>query len=85
MQECVFLVQKMKLPSPIKVLDLVKQLPPNKIVGNQAVDITGINEIHKVVPGDLTFVDVAKYYQKVLSSAASVILINQAIEAPTGQ
>ncbi|MFK7979503.1 MAG: UDP-3-O-(3-hydroxymyristoyl)glucosamine N-acyltransferase [Saprospiraceae bacterium] len=75
----------MKLPSPIKVLDLAKQLAPNKIIGNQAFEITGINEIHKVVTGDLTFVDVEKYYQKALNSAASVILINQAIEPPTGK
>ena len=75
----------MKLPSPIKVLDLAKQLAPNKIIGNQAFEIIGINEIHKVVAGDLTFVDVAKYYQKALNSAASVILINQAITPPIGK
>jgi len=38
--------------------------------------ISGINEMHKVENGDLTFVDHPKYYKKTLSSAASVILIN---------
>lgn len=75
----------MKLPSPIKVIDLAKQLAPNKIVGNPIFELTGINEIHKVVTGDLTFVDVEKYYQKALNSAASVILINKAIEPPIGK
>jgi len=72
----------MKLPSPIKVIDLAKQFASNKIIGNSAFEITGINEIHKVVIGDLTFVDVEKYYQKALASSASVILINKTVEAP---
>lgn len=75
----------MKLPSPIKVIDLVKQLAPNKIIGNSAFKITGINEIHKVIAGDLTFVDVEKYYQTALNSAASVILINKAVTPPSGK
>lgn len=72
----------MKLSSPIKVIDLAQQLAANKIIGNQTFEITGINEIHKVVTGDLTFVDIEKYYQKALTSAASVILINKAVEKP---
>ncbi len=75
----------MKLPIPIKVIDLSKQLMPNTIVGNKAFEITGINEIHKVVTGDLTFVDVEKYYKKALTSAASVILINKEVTPPTGK
>lgn len=72
----------MKLSEPIKVIDIVKQLGIGKIVGNQDFIITGINEIHKVVEGDLTFVDVPKYYKKAIQSSANVILINQRIEAP---
>lgn len=40
------------------------------------VKATGINEIHKVTEGDITFVDHPKYYKKTLQSSASVILIN---------
>jgi UDP-3-O-[3-hydroxymyristoyl] glucosamine N-acyltransferase len=47
--------------------------------------ITGINEIHKVVPGDLVFVDHPKYYDKALKSAATTILINQKVECPEGK
>jgi len=35
--------------------------------------------------GDLTFVDVPKYYKKALHSAATTILINQEVEPPTGK
>lgn len=47
--------------------------------------ISGINEIHKVVEGDLTFVDIEKYYAKALGSRATTILMNQDIEAPDGK
>ncbi|HRS53607.1 MAG TPA: LpxD N-terminal domain-containing protein, partial [Bacteroidales bacterium] len=48
--------------------------------------ITGINEIHKVNPGDLTFVDHPKYYKKALQSKASVIIINKEdVECPQGK
>lgn len=47
--------------------------------------VTGINEIHKVVPGDLVFVDHPKYYDKALGSAATTILINKRVPAPEGK
>jgi UDP-3-O-[3-hydroxymyristoyl] glucosamine N-acyltransferase len=47
--------------------------------------ITGINEIHKVVEGDLTFVDIEKYYQKALHSDATIILINKKVDCPEGK
>lgn len=55
------------------------------IIGDENAVITGINEIHKVRPGDLMFVDNEKYFQKALSSAASVILVHQATECPPGK
>lgn len=44
--------------------------------------ITGINEIHMVVPGDITFVDHPKYYAKALNSDATAIIINKKVDAP---
>jgi len=44
--------------------------------------ITGINEIHKVEKGDLTFVDHPKYYDKALNSAATTIIINKKVKCP---
>lgn len=55
------------------------------IKGNKEIRITGINEIHSVEPGDVSFVDHPKYYDKVLNSLASVILINKDVEVPNGK
>lgn len=38
--------------------------------------LTGINEIHRVQAGDITFCDHPKYLAKALSSAASGVLVN---------
>lgn len=54
-------------------------------IGNPAHIISGFNEIHLVEKGDATFTDVAKYYEKALTSAATTIIINQKVEAPEGK
>ncbi len=55
-------------------------------IGDPDFKITGINEIHQVEKGDITFVDHPKYYQSSIESAASVILINtKNIEVPKGK
>jgi UDP-3-O-[3-hydroxymyristoyl] glucosamine N-acyltransferase len=56
-----------------------------QFVGDPNHLITGINEIHKVVPGDLVFVDFEKYYKKALFSAATTILIDKEVECPEGK
>jgi UDP-3-O-[3-hydroxymyristoyl] glucosamine N-acyltransferase len=53
--------------------------------GNENHQITGINEIHVVEPGDLVFVDHPKYYDKALNSAATTILINKEVDFPEGK
>jgi len=53
--------------------------------GSPDFEITGINEIHKVEPGDLTFVDHPKYYDKALNSKATTIIINKEVECPPGK
>ena len=48
--------------------------------------VTGLNEIHSVEPGDLTFVDHPKYYNKALESAATTIIINRDdVDVPPGK
>ncbi|GAB1403824.1 MAG: UDP-3-O-(3-hydroxymyristoyl)glucosamine N-acyltransferase [Lentimicrobiaceae bacterium] len=47
--------------------------------------ITGLNEIHMVEPGDITFVDHPKYYSKALNSKATTIIINQKVDCPEGK
>lgn len=56
-----------------------------ELIGNEKTIVTGINEIHKVEKGDLTFVDHPKYYNKVLRSPASVVLINKKDVSPNGK
>ncbi|MFZ1704504.1 MAG: UDP-3-O-(3-hydroxymyristoyl)glucosamine N-acyltransferase [Saprospiraceae bacterium] len=55
------------------------------IVGNKDLIITGLNEIHKVKKGNLTFVDVEKYFQKSILSDASAIIINKLADFPEGK
>lgn len=47
--------------------------------------ISGINEIHMVQPGDITFVDHPKYYDKALQSKATTIIINKQVPCPAGK
>lgn len=53
-----------------------------ELLGNSGGQATGINEIHKVEPGDLVFVDHPKYYDKCINSAATFIIINKAVDFP---
>lgn len=57
----------------------------SEIIGDANTTVTGLNEIHNVEPGDITFVDHEKYYDFTLKSAATFIIINKKIEAPTGK
>jgi len=53
--------------------------------GDPSFLVNGINEIHMVGPGDLTFVDHPKYYDKALNSKATTILINKEVPRPEGK
>jgi UDP-3-O-[3-hydroxymyristoyl] glucosamine N-acyltransferase len=74
----------MKFPSPV-ALSWMAELIGARIVGNKDAMATGINEIHKVEPGDLVFVDHPKYYDKCLQSPASYIIINKEVAFPEGK
>jgi UDP-3-O-[3-hydroxymyristoyl] glucosamine N-acyltransferase len=75
----------MKFKQPT-TLQQIAQLIDCEYKGNENVKITGINEIHKVEPGDIVFVDHSKYYKKALNSSADVIIINKAVdEIPEGK
>jgi len=56
-----------------------------KIIGDEKMPVSGINEIHKVEKGDITFVDHPKYYDKALHSAATFVIINKETDAPPGK
>ncbi len=74
----------MRFPEPLSVKEIASRIDA-EIIGDDQQWAHGINEIHKVQPGDITFVDIEKYYQKSLSSAASIILINKQVDCPPGK
>jgi len=74
----------MKFPSPVSV-GWLADLIGAELVGDTSGHATGINEIHKVEPGDVVFVDHPKYYYKCLQSAATFIIINAKTEVPDGK
>lgn len=74
----------MKFPSPL-TLKQVADLLQARFVGDPQFLVTGINEIHMVERGDLTFVDHPKYYDKALNSNATTVLINKEVEPPAGK
>jgi len=75
----------MKLNAPVSIKWL-SELIGAEIVGNNQLEITGVNEIHQVQNGDVVFVDHPKYYDTCLKSAASCIIINNKdVEIPAGK
>ena len=74
----------MKLKSPVKLSELANLIEV-KIIGDPDQLVSGINEIHAVEEGDLVFVDHEKYYEKALSSAATIILIDKEVDLPEGK
>ena len=71
--------------STSQTLEQIAEIINAKYVGDSNFKITGINEIHKVEHGDLTFVDHPKYYDKALKSKATTIIINKEVECPEGK
>jgi UDP-3-O-[3-hydroxymyristoyl] glucosamine N-acyltransferase len=74
----------MFFPRPYSLQEIAHLLNA-RFDGDPSFEITGINEIHMVTPGDLTFVDHPKYYDKALNSKATTILINKEVPCPAGK
>lgn len=74
----------MRIPKPTTVREIADLLGCS-FAGDADLLVTGINEIHNVKPGDLTFSDHPKYYKKALESEASVILVDQPLDPPPGK
>lgn len=66
-------------------LNEITELIEVKFIGDKTLMATGINEIHNVEHGDITYVDHPKYYSKALNSKASIIIINKELECPKGK
>lgn len=74
----------MKFPESVTLASLAEFIGAEAIGPADHVT-SGLNEIHMVEPGDITFVDHPKYYDKALNSKATTILINKTMEAPAGK
>lgn len=69
-------------PLPLRA---IAELVGGEIIGDPETIVSSINEIHKVKRGSLTFVDVKKYYDRALYSAATVIIVNDKVDCPPGK
>lgn len=74
----------MKLPSPYKISEIASFLGTT-FIGNENAIVTGVNEIHNIQKGDLTFADSSKHYERALFSSASAIIINTTPENTNGK
>lgn len=74
----------MKFNPPLSLKQLAAMLQAD-FEGDPDFLISGLNEIHMVEPGDITFVDHPKYYDKALNSRATTILINKKVACPEGK
>ncbi|MFH1118488.1 MAG: UDP-3-O-(3-hydroxymyristoyl)glucosamine N-acyltransferase [Bacteroidota bacterium] len=74
----------MKLFPSLRLADVANMIGAG-FAGNPDFSINGLNEIHMVESGDLTFVDHPKYYDKALNSEATTIIINKEVECPEGK
>ncbi len=70
---------------PQQSLEQIAKILNCDYVGHAEFPVLGMNEIHVVEPGDIVFVDHPKYYEKALTSAATIILINKQVECPEGK
>ena len=66
----------MKFDKPISIQKIADRLKA-EIIGDNTLNALGINEIHHVKAGDITFSDVKKYFEKALNSAATFIILNE--------
>ncbi len=76
----------MRFPQPLTVREVARLVGARSVVGDGDVLVTGLNEIHRVQPGELTFVDHPKYYGLAMRSPASCLLISEKIPySPNGK
>jgi UDP-3-O-[3-hydroxymyristoyl] glucosamine N-acyltransferase len=74
----------MNFEKPIPVREIASWINA-KLIGNDQLQLTGINEIHKLRSGDITFVDHPKYYDASLNSPASAIIVPAEMNCPEGK
>lgn len=68
-----------------QTLKSIADLIHAEMVGDENFEILGTNEIHRVKPGEIVFVNHPKYYDKALNSEATIILIDKKVDCPAGK
>jgi len=74
----------LKWAKSISAAELASKLGA-ECIGDSSIQLTGINEIHCVGNGDVTFCDNSKYIKKALASSASCVLVHERVDAPSGK
>ena len=74
----------MKFDRIYKLSELAEYIN-SEFAGDPNHEVVGLNEIHMVNVGDLTFVDHPKYYDKALNSKATTVIINKKVDCPVGK
>ncbi len=74
----------MRFDQPVPITTIARLIGA-EIAGNSSGFATGINEIHKVGPGDLVYVDHPKYYSTCIGSPAGFIIIDKRTDFPEGK
>ena len=77
----------MNLHQSLSIDELIQLIGhPVAVKGDSSLKVTGVNELHSIRKGDLSFVDSEKYYTRILQSDAAAIFINSAdVECPAGK
>jgi UDP-3-O-[3-hydroxymyristoyl] glucosamine N-acyltransferase len=74
----------MKFKAPVNI-KWVAEFIGAKLIGDETIQVDGLNEVHKITPGDISFVDIEKYYARLLESNCTAIIINKEVECPIGK
>ncbi len=69
----------MTFKEPIPIRQIAIKIKA-EIIGDDSLKALGINEIHQVRVGDITFSDVRKYFDAALKSDATFLILNERIE-----
>jgi UDP-3-O-[3-hydroxymyristoyl] glucosamine N-acyltransferase len=76
----------MKFEKSVSLKEIVSIIGNAKVMGNSDLMLAGMNEVHVVEENEITFVDLAKYYDKALDSKAAVIIIDREdVRVPEGK
>jgi UDP-3-O-[3-hydroxymyristoyl] glucosamine N-acyltransferase len=74
----------MRFDRPIALSELAASIG-GTVQGDGTVLINGLNEIHRVEEGDITFSDHPKYIAKALKGRASAVIVNAVPDGHTGK